>query len=103
MKKKNRTDHSHQTRQTGSLRLDGWKSGEAQAKFSRVVRLAASGQQQRVTGRGKDAVGGEADEFERLRARATSESLHELLCQSPLNRLDFDEEGVRSPVRELEL
>ena len=87
------------------MRLHGWKLGEAKAKFSRVVRLAASGQPQRVTVRGKDAVVVvvAADEFERLRARAASGSLHELLCQSPLNRLDFDEEGVQSPVREVEL
>lgn len=91
-------------RQTGSARLHGWKLGEAKAKFSRVVRLAASGQPQRVTVRGKDAVViVAADEFERLRARAASESLHELLCQSPLSRLDFHEEGVQSPVREVEL
>ena len=78
--------------------------GDAKAKFSRVVRLAASGQPQRVTVRGKDAVViVAADEFERLRARAASESLHELLRQSPLNRLDFDDEGVRSPVREVGL
>ena len=106
MDKKNlgETDDSHQTRQTGSMRLHGWKLGEAKAKFSRVVRLAASGQPQRVTVRGKDAVViVAADEFERLRARAMSESLHKLLCQSPLNRLDFDEEGVQSPVREVQL
>lgn len=104
MTKKNFTDHSRQTRQAGSMWLRGWKLGEAKAKFSRVVRLAASGQPQRVTVRGKDAVVVvAADEFERLRARAASGSLHELLCQSPLNRLDFDEEGVQSPVREVEL
>ena len=104
MNKKNFTDYSRQTRQAGSMRLHGWKLGEAKAKFSRVVRLAASGQPQRVTVRGKDAVVVvAADEFERLRARAASGSLHELLCQSPLNRLDFDEEGVQSPVREVEL
>ncbi len=104
MNKKNLTDYSRQTRQDGSMRLHGWKLGEAKAKFSRVVRLAASGQPQRVTVRGKDAVVVvAADEFERLRARAAAESLHELLCQSPLNRLDFDDEGVRSPVREVEL
>ena len=104
MKKKNLTEYLDQTGQAGSTWLHGWKLGEAKARFSRVVRLAASGQPQRVTVRGKDAVViVAADEYERLRARATSESLHELLCQSPLNRLDFDVEGVRSPVREVEL
>ena len=73
MNKKNLKEYPSQTRQTGSARLHGWKLGEAKAKFSRVVRLAASGQPQRVTVRGKDAVVVvAADEFERLRARATS-------------------------------
>ena len=104
MTKKNFTDYSRQTRQAGSMWLRGWKLGEAKAKFSRVVRLAASGQPQRVTVRGKDAVViVAADEFERLCARAASGSLHELLCRSPLTRLDFDDEGVRSPVRAVEL
>ena len=104
MKKRNLVEYSRQTRQTDSTRFHGWKLGEAKAKFSRVVRLAASGQPQRVTVRGKDAVVVvAADEFERLRARAASDSLHELLSQSPLNHLELDDEGVRSPVREVKL
>ncbi len=104
MNKKNLKEYPRQTRQAGSMRIHGWKLGEAKAKFSRVVRLAASGQPQRVTVRGKDAVViVAAAEFERLRARAASDSLHELLSQSPLNRLELDDEGVRSPVREVEL
>ena len=104
MNKKTLTDYSRQTRQTGSMRLQGWKLREAKAKFSRVVRVADSGQPQRVTVRGKDAVIIDStDEFERLRARAASDSLHELLSESPLNRLDFDEDGVQSPVRDVEL
>lgn len=104
MNKKNLTEYSDQTKQTGSTRFHGWKLGEAKAKFSRVVRLAASGQPQRVTVRGKDTVViVAAEEFDRLRARAAADSLHELLSRSPLNRLDFDDEGLRSPVREVEL
>ena len=104
MRKKDLTEYPRQAGQTVSTRLHGWKLGEAKARFSRVVRLAASGQPQRVTVRGKDAVViVAADEFERLRARATSESLHELLSESPLNRLELDAEGLRSPVREVEL
>lgn len=104
MSKRDLTDYLDETGQAGSTWLHGWKLGEAKAKFSRVVRLAASGQPQRVTVRGKDAVViVAADEFERLRARARSGSLHELLSQSPLNRLELDDEGVRSPVREVEL
>lgn len=32
-----------------------------------------------------------------------SSSLHELLSQSPLNRLEFESESVKGPVREVEL
>ena len=95
---------ARQAKPTGSKLFHGWKLGEAKAKFSDVVRLAASGQPQRVTVRGKDTVViVEASEFERLRARGTSASLHDLLSQSPLNRLKFGDEGVQSPVREVEL
>ena len=104
MRKRNPTEYPRRTRHAGSTRFHGWKLGEAKAKFSRVVRLAASGQPQRVTVRGKDAVViVAAAEFERLRAQAASDSLHELLSQSPLNRLELDDEGVRSPIREVEL
>ena len=95
---------SRQVRQTGSTPLHGWKLGEAKAKFSDVVRLAASGQPQCVTVRGKETVViVAASEFERLCARGESASLHDLFSQSPLNRLDFGVEGVKSPVREVDL
>ena len=80
-----------------------WKLGEAKARFSEVVRLAASGQPQRVTVHGRDtAVVVGADEFDRLRAPKEG-SLHELLSRSPLDRLDFGGESVRSPVRKVDL
>ncbi len=81
-----------------------WKLGEAKARFSEVVRLAAAGQPQRVTVRGRNAVVVvAADEFDRLRARNAAESLHDLLSQSPLARLEFGGEPVRGPVREVDL
>ena len=43
------------------------------------------------------------DEFENLQAREKSASLHELLSQSPLNRIEFGDDSIRSPVREVEL
>lgn len=90
--------------QIGPLLLSGWKLGEAKAKFSDVVRLAASGRPQRVTVRGKDAVViVSASEFERLRALGATTRLHDLLYQSPLNRLEFDNKDVRSPVRAVKL
>lgn len=95
---------SRRAKQIVPLMLSGWKLGEAKAKFSDVVRLAGSGQPQRVTVRGKDAaVIISASEFERLRALGAATKLHDLLSQSPLNRLEFDNEGVRSPVLTVEL
>ena len=82
----------------------GWKLGEAKAKFSELVRLAKSGHPQRVTVHGKDAVViVAADTFEALQAREQSTSLHQLLSQSPLSRITFGGDGVRGPVREVEL
>lgn len=82
----------------------GWKLGEAKARFSQLVRLAVSGQPQRVTGRGKDAVVVVAAEtFETLWTRQRAASLHELLSESPLSHIAFGEDGVRGPVREIEL
>ena len=81
----------------------GWKLGEAKARFSEVVRLAAAGRPQRVTVRGRNAVVVvAADEFDRLRARKGAASLHDLLSESPLSRLELGGESVRSPVREVD-
>lgn len=66
--------------------------------------MASSGRPQRVTVRGRDAVvvvG--AAEFDELQARAKPVGLHELLSNSPLKHLDFEHEGVRSPVRDVVL
>lgn len=82
----------------------GWKLGEARARFSEVVRLAASGQPQRVTVRGRNAVVVvAADEFDCLRARDAAPSLHHLLSRSPLACLNFGGESVRAPVREVDI
>ncbi len=82
----------------------GWTLGEAKARLGEIVRLAVAGQPQRITVQGKDAVVIiAADAFETLRARERSPSLHELLSQSPLSRMNFEAEGIRSPVGEVEL
>ena len=94
---------SLQTTRADWLPAPSWKLGEAKAKFSEIVRLAASGQPQRVTVHGRDAVVVvSADVFEALWTRQDSCSLHDLLSKSPLSRLTFGEDGVRSPVREIE-
>ena len=85
-------------------RQSRWKLGEAKARFSEVVRLASAGEPQRVTVHGRNAVViVAADEFDRLRARRTATSLHDLLSRSPLNRLELGGGSVRSPVREVDL
>ena len=82
----------------------GWQLTEARARFSEVVRLAAAGQPQRVTVRGRNAVVVvAADEFDRLRARSAAPSLHDLLSRSPLAGLDFVSGSVRAPVREVDV
>ena len=88
----------------GPAPAPGWKLGEAKARFSEIVRLATAGQPQRITVHGKDAVViVAADAFDAVRAQERSASLHELLSQSPLSRMKFEAEGIRSPVREVEL
>ena len=65
-----------------------WPLGQAKARFSEVVRLARSGEPQRVTVHGRGAVVIVANtEFERLTARDISPSLRELVAGSPLTRL----------------
>lgn len=84
--------------------LRGWKLEEAKARFSEVVRLARHGTPQRVTLYGEDAVVVlAAADYNRLMATAQQPNLYELLSQSPLRDLDLAEDGVRSPVRDVEL
>ena len=73
-----------------------WPLGRAKARFSEVVRLARSGQPQRVTVHGRDAVVIVANtEFERLTVRDTSPSLQDLVAGSPLTRLPARRGGRR--------
>lgn len=81
-----------------------WKLEDAKARFSELVRAARDTGPQRVTVYGKDAVVVvSADEFDRLRSKGVAPTLHRLLANSPLKDLEFGEEGVKSPVREVEL
>jgi len=84
--------------------LKRWKLEDAKARFSELVRQARESGPQRVTVRRKDAVVVvSAEEYDRLVARAEQKTLSSLLSESPLRDLDFGEEGVKSPVREVEL
>ena len=81
-----------------------WKLEDAKARFSEVVRLAREQTPQRITVRGEDAVVIiSAQEFVKLLPLLEQPNLHALLSQSPLTRLDFEQESVQSPVRDVEL
>lgn len=86
------------------VRLKAWKLEEAKARFSELVRLARAHAPQRVTVHGEDAVVVmSAADYARLVPAAEQPSLHALLSNSPLKDLDFEQAGVRSPVREIDL
>jgi len=81
-----------------------WKLHDAKARFSDLVRQAREEGPQRVTVYGEDAVMVvSAATFARMIQPADRPSLYELLSQSPLRDVEFDFEGERSPVREVEL
>lgn len=80
-----------------------WKLEDAKARFSELVK-SAKREPQRVTVHGKDAVMVvDAETFATLLPSASQPSLHQLLSESPLSRLDFRPKSVRSPVRDVEL
>ena len=86
-------------------RYPNWKLEDAKARFSEVVRLAREQLPQRITVRGEDAVViMSAQEFAKLLPLLEQPSLHALLSQSPLSRLDFDPPaGDPFSVRDVEL
>ena len=83
--------------------LKGWKLEDAKARFSEVVRLARENAPQRITVRGEDAVVIlAAKDFAKLLPLLEQPSIHNLLSQSPLNRLQFEQSGGQMPVRDVE-
>ena len=81
-----------------------WKLEDAKARLSELVRKARDEGPQRVTVRGRDAVVVVAsDQFDTLQAHIARRSLRDLLANSPLRDLEFGEEGVEGPVREIAL
>lgn len=81
----------------------GWKLEDAKARFSELVKCATR-EPQRVTVHGRDAVMVvDAETFAKMLPASSQPSLHELLSESPLARLDFEAKSVRSPVRKIEL
>lgn len=85
-------------------RYPNWKLEDAKARFSEVVRLAREQVPQRITVRGEDAVVIiSAQEFAKLLPLLEQPSIHTLLSQSPLSRLDFEQPSLQPPVRDVEL
>ena len=84
--------------------LEVWKLEDAKAKFSEVVRLARETAPQRITVRGEDAVVIlSTQDFAKLLPLLEQPNLHNLLSQSPLNRLEFEPSGIESPIRDIDL
>lgn len=85
-------------------RYPGWKLEDAKTQLTEVVRLAREQTPQRITVQGEDAVViVSAQEFAKLLPLLEQPSLHALLSQSPLSRLDFEPTTTQSPVRDVEL
>ena len=81
-----------------------WKLEDAKARLSELVRKACNDGPQRVTVRGRDAVVVVAsDQFDTLQAHAARRNLRDLLANSPLRDLEFGEERVEGPIREVAL
>jgi len=99
-------DHSTISASTISASLEnfhGWNIEDAEACFSEVVRLARDSEPQRVTVRGEDAVVIiSARTFAKLLPLIEQPSLHTLLSESPLSRLDFEQPSIHSPTRDVE-
>lgn len=84
--------------------IKGWKLEDAKARLSEVVRLARENAPQRITVRGEDAVVIlAAQDFAKLLPLLEQPSLHGLLSQSPLSRLEFTQPAIQMPVREIEV
>jgi prevent-host-death family protein len=76
--------------------FQNWKLEDAKAHLSEVVRLARDTEPQRITVRGQDAVVVlSAQTFAQLLPLLAEPSLHHLLSQSPLSRLDFEQSGIQ--------
>ena len=82
--------------------MHAWQVQDAKARFSELLRSAASEGPQAITVRGRTtAVVMSQGEYERLKGRKPS--LVEFLRASPLSGADLDIERDRSPSRDVEL
>ncbi len=77
-----------------------WKLADAKNRFSEVVRLALSGEPQRVERRDDAVIIIDADEFERLKGKRPD--FIQYLSDGPdLSELDLERD--RTPMRDLDL
>lgn len=85
-------------------RFPSWKLEDAKARLSELVRQARDSKPQRISVRGQEAVIVlSAKDFANLLPLLEQPSLHGLLSESPLSRLEIAPEETRSPVRDVEL
>jgi len=81
-----------------------WPLQDAKARFSEVVRRAATDGPQRVTVHGRDAVViVDAATYDRDQRSRTGERLVELMAGSPLGDVEFDRPFIDGPVRDVDL
>ena len=81
-----------------------WILQDAKARFSELVRRARTEGPQHVTVHGRDEVVViSAEEFHRLKGDRSGKLFVELMRNSPLRDIDFEHEGVRTPVRDVKL
>ncbi|MGA8810417.1 MAG: type II toxin-antitoxin system prevent-host-death family antitoxin [Thermoanaerobaculia bacterium] len=81
-----------------------WALQDAKARFSEVVRKAKTEGPQQITVHGREeVVVVSAEEYRRIKGEPTGRVLIDLMQNSPLGDIEFDREGVRSPVRDVEL
>lgn len=82
--------------------MNAWQVQEAKARFSELLRSAATEGPQAITVRGRTAaVVVSQDEYERLKGRKPS--LVEFMRSSPLAGVDLEIERDRSPGRDIAL
>src|SRR5882757_7135097 len=81
-----------------------WALQDAKARFSEVVRKAKTEGPQQITVHGREeVVVVSVEEYRRIKGEPTGAVLIELMQNSPLGDIEFDREGTRSPVRDVEL
>jgi prevent-host-death family protein len=91
-------------RQTAAALPGHWALQDAKARFSEVVRKAKTEGPQQITVHGREeVVVVSVEEYRRIKGQPTGQVLIDLMQNSPLGDIEFDREGTRSPVRDVEL